>query len=110
MKFFEFASKPEQPGLSSSIRLEVMSIRIQLLQLGFNAFFFQDGSTNIHQSAAAQNEDGPLDHFPFKQESFYVCRKSSERPIELQKFCLEYPPQWAGAVEKLEQLKVVLKS
>ena len=32
LKIFQFAWKPEQPGLSNSIRLEVMYMRAQLLQ------------------------------------------------------------------------------
>jgi len=32
LKLFKFSSKPEQPGLSSSTRLETVFLRIQLLK------------------------------------------------------------------------------
>ena len=33
-KLWKFASKPEQPGLSSSIRLEAMQEQTQLVEIG----------------------------------------------------------------------------
>ena len=34
LKFFKFASKPEQPRLTSSIRLEIVQERTQLVEIG----------------------------------------------------------------------------